>query len=88
VVLSLLGLPTFLIYGLVRGLGHQMPGGVLPELLGALIGRFYFEKKFGREKWRKYAPVVLAGFACGLGLVSMGSIGIALIAKSTTTLTY
>ncbi|MCX7806653.1 MAG: hypothetical protein N3A38_15925, partial [Planctomycetota bacterium] len=60
----------------------------LTELVGALLGRFFFERKFGREKWRKYAPVILAGFACGLGLISMGSIGVALIAKSTTTLTY
>ncbi len=88
ILLSLFGMPTFLIYGLVRGLGHQMPGGVLTELIGALLGRFYFERKFGREKWRKYAPVMLAGFACGLGLISMGSIGVALIAKSTTTLAY
>ena len=34
------------------------------------------------------APVVLAGFLCGIGLMAMASVGIALIAKSISSLLY
>jgi len=49
---------------------------------GALLGRFYFAKKIGKEKWRRYTPIILAGYACGMGLVGMVSIAVALIAKT------
>lgn len=87
-LLSLAGLPTFLIYGVVRGLGETTPGHILPQFIGALIGRFYFQRKFGRKEWRRRIPVVLAGFTCGLGLMAMASVGIALISKSISTLLY
>ena len=85
---SLLHLPTFLIFGIVRGMDQTTPGHILPEVIGALIGRFYFQRKFGRKRWRRVIPVVLAGFSCGIGLIAMASIGIALIAKSISTLLY
>ena len=87
-LLSFLNLPTFLIYGAVRGFGQVTPGHALPEMVGALIGRFYLERKFGRENFKRYIMVVMAGFAAGVGLVAMGSVAIAFIAKSTTTLGY
>jgi hypothetical protein len=87
-VLWLLGLPTFLVYGLVRGLGQTTPGMVIPEFIGCLIGRFYLRRKFGPKKWRRTIPVVLAGFSCGMGLMAMASVAIALIAKSISTLVY
>jgi len=87
-LLSLLHLPTFLIFGVVRGMDQTTPGNIMPEVIGALIGRFYFQRKFGRKRWRRVIPVVLAGFSCGIGLVAMASIGIALIAKSISTLLY
>jgi len=34
------------------------------------------------------APVLLAGFACGQGLTGMGSVAIALIARSVAQLPY
>ena len=83
-----LGFPVFLVYGIVRGLGQTTPGHILPEFIGAILGRLYLEKKFGRERWRRIAPVVLAGFSCGMGLMAMASVGIALIAKSISTLLY
>jgi len=79
--LQFLGMPTLLIYGLTRGLG-QAPSSVVPELFGACLGRYYFAKRFGLKRWREYAPVLLAGYACGMGLVSMISIAVALISKS------
>ena len=35
--------------------------------VGAFIGRYFFFKKYG-PMWRQYAPVLLAGFSCGMGL--------------------
>ncbi|NOY79478.1 MAG: peptide transporter [Kiritimatiellaeota bacterium] len=86
-LLSTLGLPTLLMYGFVRGLGSALPGAVIPELMGALIGRYYLLKRFGKQ-WRQYAPVLLAGYGCGMGLVAMASVAIALIAKSVSMLSY
>ncbi len=88
VVLALFGLPTMLVYGVVRGLGQTMPHTYTFEFIGAMIGRFYFQKKFGRREWLRYAPVVLAGFSCGMGLVGMASVAIAMIAKSVSQLAY
>lgn len=87
-VLRFLNLPTFLIYGVVRGLGQTTPGAILPEMVGALIGRFYFQKKFGHQTFKRYMAVVLAGFMAGMGLIGMGSVALALIVKSTGTLGY
>ena len=44
--LSFLSLPRMLIYGMVAGLGTTTPGGVIPMMVGALLSRFYFERKF------------------------------------------
>ncbi len=85
--LAFAGAPTMLIYGLIRGLGGGFIPGMLPQLIGALLSKFYFEKRFGL-KWREYAPVLLAGFSCGIGLISMFSLGCLLIAKSVFQLPY
>jgi hypothetical protein len=79
--LARLGLPVFLVYGMVRGLGATLPHVVIPHFIGAMLGRFYFQKRLGL-KWRQYAPVLLAGFTCGMGLISMEALGIAFLAKS------
>ena len=87
-VLAFLGLPTFLVYGIVRGLGQTTPGNVIPELAGALIGRIYLQKRFGHQNYKRYMMVVLAGFTAGMGLIGMAAVAVALIAKSTSTLRY
>jgi hypothetical protein len=79
--LARFGLPVMLVYGLVRGLGATLPHFVIPHFAGALLGRYYFQKKWGL-KWRQYAPIILAGFTCGMGLISMLSLGIVFLAKS------
>jgi hypothetical protein len=86
-ILSLLGLPVLLIYGVVRGLGQSTPHGIILEVVGAIIGRYYFYKRFG-SMWRQYAPVLLAGFSCGMGLTGMFAMGFALILKSLSYLAY
>lgn len=86
-ILSVLGLPILLIYGVVRGLGQSTPHGLILEVLGAFLGRFFFLKKYG-AMWRQYAPVLLAGFSCGMGLTGMFAMGFALILKSLGRLPY
>lgn len=86
-LLASAGAPIMLCYGLVRGLGGGIPAGLIPQMLGALLGRYYFEKRFGLE-WRHYAPVLVAGFSCGMGLVSMFSLGCVLISKAVFQLPY
>ena len=86
-ILSFFGLPVLLVYGIVRGLGQSTPHGMILELIGALLGRYFFLKKYGK-KWRQYAPVLLAGFSCGMGLTGMLAMGITLILKSLSSTTF
>jgi hypothetical protein len=81
--LMALNAPIMLYYGLARGIGNTMVHGLLPQFIGALIGRYYFERRFGKM-WRKYITVVSAGFFCGMGLMSMFFIGIRFLAGATT----
>jgi hypothetical protein len=86
-VLALFGLPVMLVYGVVRGLGQSTPHGLILEVLGAFLGRFFFLKRYG-AMWRQYAPVLLAGFSCGMGLMGMFAMGFTLILKSLGRLAY
>jgi hypothetical protein len=86
-ILSLIGLPVLLIYGVVRGLGQSTPHGLILEVVGAFLGRYFFLKKYG-PMWRQYAPVLLAGFSCGMGLSGMFAMGFALIMKSLNHLAF
>lgn len=85
--MTLLNLPIMLIYGLIRGLNQTMPHVVIPQFIGALIGRFYFEKRLGL-RWRQYVPVIMAGFSCGVGLITVLSIGCNFLAKSVIKLSF
>jgi hypothetical protein len=85
--LAALKLPVMLIYGVIRGLSHSSPHGMILEIIGAFAGRYYFLKKYGLE-WRQYAPVLLAGFSCGMGLMGMLAMGFTLILRSLRSLAY
>jgi hypothetical protein len=85
--LASLNLPILLVYGVTRGLGQSTPHGIFLELIGALLGRYYFVKKYGLA-WRQYAPVLLAGFSCGMGLMGMLAMGFTLIMRSLGRLSY
>jgi hypothetical protein len=85
--LSAIAAPVTLCYGLVRGLGQTMPHVIIPQMIGALLGKYYFEKKLGLN-WSQYVPVLAAGVSCGFGLVSMLCIGIVFLAKSANALPY
>ena len=79
--------PILYFYGFVGGVG-ALPHYIIPQFAGAMMGKHYFAKRFGVEKWRMYAPVLLAGFSCGMGLMGMSSIALALISKSVSYLPY
>jgi hypothetical protein len=79
--LTAFGLPTMLVYGLASGLG-QIPHGLLVQLLGALVARYYFHKKFGRKPFLQTAPILMAGYFVGTGLVGMGAVAIRLISSA------
>lgn len=80
-------LPVLYFYGFAGGIG-QLPHYTLPTLFGAWLGRRYFRKRFGEENWMRYAPILLAGYACGTGLIAMVAIALALIAKSVSYLPF
>ncbi len=82
-----LRIPLLTFYGFAGGIG-LFPANTVPQLLGAILGKRYFAKRYGDTNWRRYAPVLFAGFACGTGLISMTCIALALIAKAVAKLPY
>jgi hypothetical protein len=73
--------PVAIFYGFVGGLG-QWPHFVIPNFVGAILGRYYLQRRFGETRWHSYTPILLAGYSCGVGLIGMTSISIALISKA------
>jgi hypothetical protein len=80
-LLSYLGWPVTLIYGMLRGMG-MFPHFIFLEMLGAVLGRFYFARRYGTKQWMQWAPVLFAGFSCGMGLIGMLAIAAALVTQS------
>jgi hypothetical protein len=80
-------IPVLYFYGLAGGAG-ALPHNTIPLFIGALLGRYYFGRRFGADKWMMYTPVLLAGYSCGMGLMGMSSIALALISKSVQALPY
>ena len=87
-VLSAFSMPILLVYGVVKGLGQSMPQALVMEFLGALFGRYILAKRFGEDRWRQYAPIVLAGYMCGAGLIMMFAVGIKFLSASIFQLPY
>ena len=85
--LTLFGLFMGIFYGFVAGLG-AWPHFAILNFVGAMLGRFYLQRRFGVERWYAYAPIVLAGYSCGVGLIGMTSIAIALISKAVSQVVF
>lgn len=79
--------PIMMIYGILRGLNSTLPHVVLPQFIGALIGRYYFQRKMGL-KWRQYIPVIAAGFTCGMGLITVLAVGVNFLKRSVIQIPY
>ena len=86
-ILAAIKAPTLMFFGFVGSLA-QWPHMILLQFVGALLGRFYFQKRFGESRWKAYAPILLAGYSCGMGLIGMTSVAIALIAKAVSTIAF
>ncbi len=79
--------PTLLCYGVIAGFNQAMPHTVIPQFIGAMLGHFYFRKKFG-ENWKRNIIVISSGYFVGSGLISMLCVGIVFLSKASSTLPY
>lgn len=86
-ILGMFRVPIMWFYGLISGMGAATTG-VIPMFLGAMLGRYYFARRFGLRRWPLYTPVLLAGYACGTGLIGMAGISLAIVLKSVRVLPY
>jgi len=85
VLLSMMGLPIMLLWGFIGGMA-KLPHDQFPMLLGAVLGRYVFAPRFGgQQKWKRYTPVLAAGFACGMGLIGMAAISLRLLKSAVST---
>ena len=80
-------LPILFFYGIINGI-HASPAGAIPMFIGGMLGRYYFSKRYGTENWRAYSPVIVAGFYCGMGLIGMAAVALALLSKSVSRLPF
>jgi hypothetical protein len=86
-IMFFLKAPMLAFYGAAGG-ANSLPHDQIPMFIGACFGRYYFGKRFGAERWAQYTPVLLAGFSCGVGLIGMFSIALALISKAVQPLPF
>ena len=87
VILALLKAPTLIFFGFVGSLAGW-PHYVILQFAGALLGKYYFSRRFGESKWKAYAPILLAGYYCGMGLIGMTSVSVVLISKAVSQVVY
>ena len=80
-LIEMLGLPTLLLYGIIRGMG-QLPHYMLLEIVGGLLGRYWLQKKFGQENFLRMAPTILAGYFTGVGLIAMATLALKLMSEA------
>ena len=87
ITVKLLGIPAGFFYATVGGIS-VFPHMALPMLLGAILRKRIFEPRYGEQRWAKMAPLLLAGYGCGMGLVAMISIAFGLISKAIVQLPF
>jgi hypothetical protein len=84
---SALGIPALFFYGMIGGIG-AIPNMAIPMFVGACIGRRILAPRYGEETWRRYTPVLAAGYACGVGLIGMLAVAFAMVARSVSSLPF
>ena len=80
------GVPLAFYYGAVGGVG-QFPY-VAATLMVGLIIRSAVAKRLGKEKLKRFAPVMMAGFSAGFGISGMVVVSIVLLKSATSALLY
>ncbi len=87
IALTFLGMPIFMIFGYVQSV-NGIPHFLIPQVIGALLARHYFWKRYGKQQWRQYAMVLSVGFGVGMALVGMFSAALSIINKAVSSLAY
>jgi hypothetical protein len=82
-----LKIPSLWFYGFASGFTAATWWAV-PTFIGAILGRYYFARRFGARTWNRYTPVLAAGYTCGVGLIGMVSIGLTIIFKAVRSLPF
>lgn len=85
--MAFLGMPIFLIWGYVQSV-NGIPHTLILQIIGALLARHYFWKRYGRQQWRQYAMVLSVGFGVGMALIGMFSAALSMIKKAISSLAY
>ncbi len=80
-------IPTLWFYGIAAGF-PQMTWWAIPLFMGGCLGKYYFARRFGPERWMRYTPVLAAGYTCGIGLIGMVSIGLTIIFRAVRSLPF
>ncbi len=81
IVMSLINAPIMTIFGFLNGIG-AMPHGFVMLLIGNIVGKFYFQKKYGATRFLQIAPVLIAGYGTGVGLVALIGVAFNLIVSA------
>ena len=90
-LLSFFGMPMFFVWGYIRSVassGTALFFTMLTEVIGALLARYYFWPRFGKQQWRQYAMVLAVGFGVGMSLIGMSCAALQMIAKAVTVSTF
>jgi hypothetical protein len=75
------------VYGFVQGVGG-MPHGLIPIVIGAFIGKFYFHKRYGQKRFLEIVPVLSAGYGTGIGLIALIGVALNLIVSAVSALPF
>jgi len=86
-MLAFLGMPIFLVWGYVQSV-NGIPHFLIPQIIGALLAKYYFWDKYGKQEWRRYAMVLSVGFGVGMSLIGMFCAALAMIKKAVSSLAY
>jgi hypothetical protein len=81
IIMSVFNAPVMAIYGFLQSIGG-MPHGFILLVIGTLLSKFYFQKKFGAQRFLQIVPVLLAGYGTGVGLIALIGVAINLIVSA------
>jgi hypothetical protein len=90
-LLNAFGMPVFFVWGYIRSVtstGTATFFAILTEVIGALLAKYYFWPRFGKQQWRQYAMVLAVGFGVGMSLVGMVCAALAMISKAVSVLSF
>ena len=86
-ILGAFGMPMFFVWGYIRAVASSGTAtffALLTEVIGALLAKYYFWPRYGKQQWRQYAMVLAVGHGVGMALVGMVCAAVQMIAKAVT----